>query len=71
MPASTFRVEHPVPGARHTEENSTTSARIVVPRFPSLTTTVPGELVHLAGATEALLTDWERTDDTHFTVAAP
>ncbi|MEU3891340.1 hypothetical protein [Streptomyces sp. NPDC029041] len=71
MSASTFRVEHPIPGARRTEDDSTTWARIVVPRFPSPTTTVPGEPVHLAGVTEALLTDWERADDTHFTVAAP
>ncbi|QYX83580.1 hypothetical protein K1J60_44780 (plasmid) [Streptomyces akebiae] len=70
MSASTFRVPHPIPGARPTEEDSTTSARVVVTRFPSLTTTVPKELVHRAGVAEVMLTDWERMDSTHFTVAA-
>lgn len=70
MSASTFRVEHPIAGARPTEEGNATSARIVVPRFPSLTSTVPKELVHRASVAEVMLTDWERMDDAHFTVAA-
>ncbi|MFB8246302.1 hypothetical protein ACFC5X_14800 [Streptomyces sp. NPDC055952] len=70
MPARKFRVE-PIPGARHTEEHSATSARIVVPRLSSLTTTVPGEPAHRAGVAEVLPTGRERTNDGHFTAAAP
>jgi hypothetical protein len=40
------------------------------PRFASLTTTVPKELVHRASVAEVLLTDWERVDHTRFTVSA-
>lgn len=69
MSASTFRVEHPAPGTTgHGHE--ATAARIVVPRRPSLTTTVPREFVHRASIAEVMLTHWERVDDTHFTVAA-
>ncbi|MEV1025767.1 ScbA/BarX family gamma-butyrolactone biosynthesis protein [Streptomyces sp. NPDC050264] len=38
-------------------------------RFPTLTSTVPKELVHRASVAEVLLTDWQRLDDTHFSVA--
>ncbi|MFD5422845.1 ScbA/BarX family gamma-butyrolactone biosynthesis protein [Streptomyces sp. NPDC127069] len=38
--------------------------------FPSLTSTVPKELVHRAAVAEVLLTDWHRIDDTRFTVSA-
>ncbi|MEV7415217.1 ScbA/BarX family gamma-butyrolactone biosynthesis protein [Streptomyces sp. NPDC089919] len=34
------------------------------------TSTVAKELVHRAAVAEVLLTDWQRVDDTHFTVAA-
>jgi hypothetical protein len=70
MSASTFRVEHPIPGARPTEEGDVTSARVAVPHFPTLTSTVPKELVHRASVAEVMLTDWQRRDDTQFTVAA-
>ncbi|MBZ3908795.1 ScbA/BarX family gamma-butyrolactone biosynthesis protein [Streptomyces griseiscabiei] len=70
MSASTFRVEHPITGARPAEQGNAATARVVLPRFPSLTSTVPKELVHRASVAEVMLTDWEREDDTHFTVAA-
>ncbi|MFF4583213.1 ScbA/BarX family gamma-butyrolactone biosynthesis protein [Streptomyces sp. NPDC001389] len=38
--------------------------------FPSLTSTVPKELVHRAAVAEVLLTDWRRIDDTRFEVSA-
>ncbi|MCX4696854.1 ScbA/BarX family gamma-butyrolactone biosynthesis protein [Streptomyces sp. NBC_01408] len=41
-----------------------------VPSQPTLTATVPKELVHRAAVAEVMLTDWERQDDTHFRVAA-
>ncbi|MFJ3883282.1 ScbA/BarX family gamma-butyrolactone biosynthesis protein [Streptomyces sp. NPDC090077] len=37
---------------------------------PPFTATVPKELVHRASAAEVFLTDWQRHDDTHFTVTA-
>lgn len=40
------------------------------PQHPSLTTTVPKEFVHRAAVAEVLLTGWERTGDTRFTVLA-
>ncbi|MDX3646340.1 ScbA/BarX family gamma-butyrolactone biosynthesis protein [Streptomyces sp. MB09-02B] len=70
MSASTFRVTHPIPGARPAEEGAAAPARVVVPRPVSLTSTVPRELVHRASVAEVMLTDWERGDDAHFTVAA-
>nr|WP_329572930.1 ScbA/BarX family gamma-butyrolactone biosynthesis protein [Kitasatospora sp. NBC_01266] len=36
----------------------------------TLTTTVPKEFVHRAAVAEVMLTDWQRQDDTHFTVRA-
>ncbi|MCX5381226.1 ScbA/BarX family gamma-butyrolactone biosynthesis protein [Streptomyces sp. NBC_00091] len=38
--------------------------------FPSLTSTVPKELVHRAAVAEVLLTDWQRTGETRFAVSA-
>ncbi|MGW3815304.1 ScbA/BarX family gamma-butyrolactone biosynthesis protein [Streptomyces sp. NPDC005046] len=40
------------------------------PRFPTLTTTVPKELVHRASVAEVLLTDWTRTGTDRFEVSA-
>lgn len=70
MSASTFRVAHSISGTRPTEESDTTPVRVFVPRFPSLTTTVPKELVHRASVSEVMLTDWARVDDEHYTLAA-
>jgi hypothetical protein len=70
MSASTFRVAHPISGTRPAEESDTTPVRVFVPRFPSLTTTVPKELVHRASVSEVMLTDWARVDDEHYTLAA-
>ncbi|MFF5315747.1 ScbA/BarX family gamma-butyrolactone biosynthesis protein [Streptomyces massasporeus] len=70
MSASTFRVAHPISGTRPAEESDTTPERVFVPRFPSLTTTVPKELVHRASVSEVMLTDWARVDDEHYTLAA-
>jgi len=39
-------------------------------QYPSLTTTVPKEFVHRAAVAEVLLTGWDRSDQTHFTVQA-
>ncbi|MFE1789996.1 ScbA/BarX family gamma-butyrolactone biosynthesis protein [Streptomyces sp. NPDC059525] len=39
-------------------------------RFPSLTATVPKELVHRASVAEVLLTDWQRVDEARFSVTA-
>ncbi|MFF5019581.1 ScbA/BarX family gamma-butyrolactone biosynthesis protein [Streptomyces sp. NPDC001165] len=39
-------------------------------RYPSLTTTVPKELVHRASIAEVVLTDWRREDDTRFSLTA-
>ncbi|POX44139.1 hypothetical protein C3489_36975 [Streptomyces sp. Ru71] len=70
MSASTFRVEHTRPGTRHAYEIPTQRGRTADLRYPSLTTTVPKEFVHRASIAEVLLTDWQRLDDTHFTVTA-
>ncbi|WP_331719166.1 ScbA/BarX family gamma-butyrolactone biosynthesis protein [Streptomyces sp. NBC_00158] len=37
---------------------------------PSVKATVPKELVHRVSAAEVFLTDWQRHDDTHFSVTA-
>lgn len=68
MSASTFRLEH-IP-VRAVFTGATKSAEIGTLRFPSLTTTVPRELVHRASVAEVMLTGWERKDDSHFSVAA-
>ncbi|MFF5707106.1 ScbA/BarX family gamma-butyrolactone biosynthesis protein [Streptomyces sp. NPDC012794] len=38
--------------------------------YPSFTATVPKELVHRTSAAEVFLTDWQRLDDTRFSVTA-
>jgi hypothetical protein len=75
MSASTFRTERPTPGAPVIAHHAPApvpapAAGTGVVRYPSLTTTVPKEFVHRASVAEVLLTDWERTDDTRFTVSA-
>ncbi|WP_331725797.1 hypothetical protein OG264_39190 (plasmid) [Streptomyces xanthophaeus] len=45
-------------------------SRPTSPAWPTLTTTVPKELVHRSAVAEVLLTDWERHDETRFRVAA-
>ncbi|WP_329391854.1 hypothetical protein OG625_40965 (plasmid) [Streptomyces sp. NBC_01351] len=70
MSASTFRVER-------TTVNDAPAGHITAPvsqpngfRFPSLTVTVPKELVHRASVAEVVLTDWQRLDDDRFLVTA-
>ncbi|MER7057056.1 ScbA/BarX family gamma-butyrolactone biosynthesis protein [Streptomyces sp. NPDC000351] len=71
MSANTFRIERPTSVAQPHGDHSTEPLCIVVPRFPaSFTTTVPKEFVHRASVAEVMLTDWERVDDTHFTLSA-
>jgi hypothetical protein len=70
MSASTFRIERVIRGAQHTDSDTMARAGFAVPRYPSLTTTVPKEFVHRASIAEVLLTDWDRVDDLHFTVTA-
>ncbi|MET9963654.1 ScbA/BarX family gamma-butyrolactone biosynthesis protein [Streptomyces sp. NPDC006326] len=70
MSASTFHVERTT-----TQQDPTGSgpALAVVPnsfRYPSLTVTVPKELVHRAAVSEVMLTDWQRLDETHFVMTA-
>ncbi|MEU7555704.1 ScbA/BarX family gamma-butyrolactone biosynthesis protein [Streptomyces sp. NPDC044571] len=70
MSASTFHVERTT-----TEQDRTGSAPAlaVIPnsfRYPSLTVTVPKELVHRAAVSEVMLTDWQRLDETHFVMTA-
>lgn len=63
MTASTFQVE---------PRTSAAAAATVPPgfRFPSMTTTVPKELVHRAAVAEVMLTDWRRVGDTRFALTA-
>ncbi|MGW7139504.1 ScbA/BarX family gamma-butyrolactone biosynthesis protein [Streptomyces xanthophaeus] len=68
MTATTFRVERPAIPASWSLQG--TSIRPASPSRPTLTATVPKELVHRAAVAEVMLTDWERLDDTHFRVAA-
>lgn len=73
MSTSTFRSHHTTAGPavpRMTKETPERPARPGSSRHPALTTTVPKEFVHRAGVAEVMLTDWARTDDTHFTLAA-
>ncbi|MER5950751.1 ScbA/BarX family gamma-butyrolactone biosynthesis protein [Streptomyces sp. NPDC001904] len=58
-PSVTAAPQAPLPGA----------ARAMDLRFPTLTTTVPKELVHRASVAEVLLTGWSRTGDTRFAVS--
>ncbi|MEU9109782.1 ScbA/BarX family gamma-butyrolactone biosynthesis protein [Streptomyces xanthophaeus] len=68
MTATTFRVERPpIPASWGPSGPSIPSAS---PSLPTLTATVPKELVHRAAVAEVMLTDWERQDDIHFRVAA-
>lgn len=70
MSASTYRAERAIPATPHTQSDTTAAPHPGPSRYPSLTTTVPKELVHRAGIAEVLLTDWERNDGHHFTVTA-
>ncbi|MFI8952777.1 ScbA/BarX family gamma-butyrolactone biosynthesis protein [Streptomyces sp. NPDC053750] len=70
MSASTFRVERVIRGAQHDTDGTSAPAGTAVFHYPSLTTTVPKEFVHRASVAEVLLTDWDRVDDLHYTVAA-
>jgi hypothetical protein len=71
MSASTFSVEHASIDTWRTEKDARMPQRTsVLLRYPSLTTTVPKEFVHRASVAEVMLTDWARTDDTHFTVSS-
>lgn len=70
MTTSTFRIDRAIPGTVHSERDTMTSTEARALLYRSLTTTVPKELVHRASVAEVMLTDWERVDDHHFTVAA-
>ncbi|MEV7020218.1 ScbA/BarX family gamma-butyrolactone biosynthesis protein [Streptomyces sp. NPDC093991] len=70
MSASTFPIDHPIPSTRPAGGGTAVPTRVTVSRYPSLTTTVPKELVHRTAVAEVMLTDWGRVDDSHFTVAA-
>ncbi|MEU8578589.1 ScbA/BarX family gamma-butyrolactone biosynthesis protein [Streptomyces asoensis] len=70
MSVSTFRVERQPSATRAPGKDTAAPAYLTVPHFPSLTSTVPRELVHRASIAEVMLTGWEREDDTHFTVSA-
>lgn len=70
MTTSTFRIDRAIPGTAHSERDTMTSTEARALLYRSLTTTVPKELVHRASVAEVMLTDWERVDDHHFTVAA-
>lgn len=68
MSASTFRLER---SAVHNDPTGReTAAKPSGFRFPSLTATVPKELVHRASVAEVVLTSWQRVDETHFTMTA-
>lgn len=70
MSSSTFRVERLIHGGQRQESNTTSPTLTAIPRYPSLTTTVPKEFVHRASVAEVLLTDWDRVGDLGFTVTA-
>ncbi|MFD9392982.1 ScbA/BarX family gamma-butyrolactone biosynthesis protein [Streptomyces sp. NPDC060000] len=70
MSASTFRIDRAIPSAVRTENDTTPPVRSGAFRYPFLTTTVPKEFVHRASVAEVMLTDWERTDEHHFRLAA-
>jgi hypothetical protein len=66
MSASTFRLERtPVSAVFEKAPKPVATGSV---RLPSLTTTVPRELVHRASVAEVMLTGWERRDDSRFTV---
>ncbi|MFJ6781941.1 ScbA/BarX family gamma-butyrolactone biosynthesis protein [Streptomyces yangpuensis] len=70
MTAITFRVDHPTPSAQAHGGRAFIPRQATGSRFPTLTATVPKELVHRAAVAEVMLTDWQRLDDTHFKVSA-
>lgn len=66
MSSSTFRIDsatHPAGRAVYTTAGPGGTG-------PALTTTVPKEFVHRASVAEVLLTDWRRTGEDQFAVAA-
>ncbi|MFD8413799.1 MULTISPECIES: ScbA/BarX family gamma-butyrolactone biosynthesis protein [unclassified Streptomyces] len=70
MSASTFRVERTTVNDGPTGDATALTTKPYDFRFPSLTVTVPKELVHRASVAEVLLTDWRRVDETHFAMTA-
>ncbi|MFD9721167.1 ScbA/BarX family gamma-butyrolactone biosynthesis protein [Streptomyces sp. NPDC059076] len=66
MSTDTFRYAAPADWPTH---GIMKGAR-TLPRYPSLTSTVPKELVHRAAVAEVLLTGWGRTDGGRFTASA-
>ncbi|MFE2288763.1 ScbA/BarX family gamma-butyrolactone biosynthesis protein [Streptomyces sp. NPDC059443] len=70
MSASTFRIERTTPYEDPTVGAGRSTVKPSSFRYPSLTATVPKELVHRAAVAEVVLTDWHRVDDTHFGVTA-
>lgn len=71
MSAETFRMTRAIPSKAHSANGLTMSTgSAALPRYSTLTTTVPKEFVHRAGVAEVMLTDWVRKDDLHFSVAA-
>ncbi len=70
MSASTFHVAHPTAGRTFARRAAAPTHTSEISFPTTLTSTVPKELVHRSAVAEVLLTDWERSDDTHFTVAA-
>ncbi|MFE9683999.1 ScbA/BarX family gamma-butyrolactone biosynthesis protein [Streptomyces sp. NPDC006285] len=70
MTVSTFHDERtPVDGAPAESLRRTVNV-LGAFHHMALTTTVPKEFVHRAAVAEVMLTDWQRTDEAHFTVAA-
>src|SRR3954466_6506532 len=70
MTVSTFHSERtPVSGAPAKGLRGTVDILDAF-RHVVLTTTVPKEFVHRAAVAEVMLTDWQRTDEAHFKVAA-
>ncbi|MFI9155900.1 ScbA/BarX family gamma-butyrolactone biosynthesis protein [Streptomyces sp. NPDC053367] len=66
MTASTFRAEHTTAGLVPAQGAYGAPATPSGFRYPSLTTTVPKELVHRAAVAEVMLTDWWREGETRF-----
>ncbi|MEV7347020.1 ScbA/BarX family gamma-butyrolactone biosynthesis protein [Streptomyces sp. NPDC093544] len=69
MSVSTFRMHRVIPGTAGTGSAAPPAPAGALP-FPSLTSTVPKELVHRASVAEVMLTDWARVEEHRFTVAA-
>lgn len=70
MSASTFHVERPAIAAYQAAFMAEPRPYLAALRYPTLTTTVPKELVHRAAVAEVMLTGWQREDDTRFRVEA-